>query len=208
MPSDASLAARRGLVSLAHRYHGAGWLLGTSGNLSARLPGPDGDFRVVVTASGKDKGALTVDDFVEIDARGAIVEAAPGERASAEASIHLAVYRTHPDVHVVLHVHTVSSTLARPDGPLPGALTFRDVEMIKGWGLWAEGAEAGLPVFANHAHVPTIASEIEAFYAAGPAEVPALLIAGHGITAWGATLFDANRHVEVTEFLCQLARAR
>lgn len=210
--SDATRPQRDQLAALAARYHRAGWLMGTSGNLSAKV----GD-RLVITASGKDKAALGPDDFVEIDAtQGDLLGAGPGARPSAETSIHLALYAARPAAQVVLHVHTIASTLAAPDAaaapsdaPAIGHLTFRGVEMIKGWDLWAPDAVAHLPVFANHAHVPAIADDIRAFYAAHPdANVPALLIAAHGLTAWGADFHAANRHVEITEFLCQLARAR
>jgi methylthioribulose-1-phosphate dehydratase len=67
---------------------------------------------------------------------------------------------------------------------------------------------AQLPIFANWAEVTRIAGDIEAYYSARQDQrVPALLIASHGITAWGADAFTANRHLEVTEFLCQLALA-
>ena len=205
--SEASRSAREALTTLGRRYHQHGWLFGTSGNLSARVPGPQGP-RVVVTASGKDKGALTPDDFVEVALDGTVLAAPIGERPSAETSIHLAVYQRLPEVHASLHVHTVASTLLEGTGATsPPTLTFSDVEMIKGWGLWETGASAQLPIFHNHADVPTIAMEIDAWLSRSPA-VPALVIKGHGITAWGGTIFEAHRHLEVTEFLCQLAGER
>ena len=45
-------------------------------------------------------------------------------------------------------------------------------------------------------------------FLATPRSVPALVIAGHGITAWGDDLAAAHRHVEITEFLCRLELAR
>lgn len=206
--SPETLPLRRALAGLGARYHRQGWLFGTSGNLSARL----GD-RVVLSASGRDKGALGDDDFVEVSLDGRLLGSSGG-KPSAETSIHLALYETRPEAGVVLHVHTVASTLARPDtAPLGEAdvprLRFSGLELIKGWGLWDEHAVADLPVFPNHASVPRIASEIAAFYRHHPHEpVPALLIAAHGITAWGVDPFGANRHLEVTEFLCQVAHAR
>ncbi|MEZ4268407.1 MAG: class II aldolase/adducin family protein, partial [Myxococcota bacterium] len=116
-------------------------------------------------------------------------------------------YRRLPRVAAVHHVHTVASTLARPlDGAVPGALRFRDLEMIKGWGLWEPGVEACLPVLANHPHVPDIARDLSEWLSE-PRAVPAMLIAGHGLTAWGDTLDETLRHVEITEFMCRLARA-
>lgn len=201
--SEQSAAARRALVELGRRYHRYGWLYGTSGNLSTRV-GPN---RVVITASGRDKGALSEDDFVEIDLEGELLAAPEGARPSAETSIHLALYDALPAVSAVLHVHTVATTLARPAGPLPAELTFSGLEMIKGWGLWEPDAVARLPVFANHAHVPDIADEMRRWYQSRR-EVPAALIAGHGLTAWGESLAAAHRHVEITEFLCQVLAAR
>ena len=79
-----------------------GWAMGTSGNLSARLDGPE----FVITASGRHKGRLTVDDFV--------VPGRPGERnkPSAETAIHEAIYRRLPETRAILHAHTVASTAA------------------------------------------------------------------------------------------------
>lgn len=226
--SDATRGARAQLVALGARYHRAGWLFGTSGNLSARVATAAGE-RIVVTASGRDKGHLGLEDFVELDPGGAVLAAGDGRlradpvaqpdaarcRPSAETSIHLALYRTRPAANVVLHVHTVASTLASPDFDAPLAtlqipqLTFSGLELIKGWDLWEEGAVAHLPVFPNWPEVPRIAADVEAFYRAHPdTRVPALLIAAHGITAWGADASCANRHLEVTEFLCQVALAR
>lgn len=204
--SEETLVMRRALAELGARYHRQGWLFGTSGNLSAKV----GE-RIVVSASGRDKGRLGDEDFVEVTLEGELVGSAGG-KPSAETSIHLAVYQTRPDARVALHVHTVASTLAvadvTPAGEVP-RLRFTDLELIKGWGLWDEGAVADLPLFPNHGAVPRIGSDIAEFYRAHPNEVvPSLLIAGHGITAWGADAFSANRHLEVTEFLCQVALAR
>ncbi|MGM0577571.1 MAG: methylthioribulose 1-phosphate dehydratase [Myxococcota bacterium] len=206
--APATLPVRRRLAALARRYHAAGWMLGTSGNLSARVRGDDRP-TVVVTASGRDKGALGDDDFVRVAPSGALVAAGEGQRPSAETSIHLAVYRRLPETAAVLHVHTPASTVVGADCEVEGrpALQFRDLEMIKGWDLWEADAEATLPVFPNHPDVTRIADDLEAWLSR-PREVPAMLIAGHGITAWGDTLDTAHRHLEVTEFLCRVARER
>lgn len=215
--------AREQLVELGARYHRAGWLFGTSGNLSQRVLGPDLD-RVVVTASGRDKGHLGLEDFVELDLDGNLLAAGHDVaadiirpttgarcRPSAEATIHLAVYRTWPEARCALHVHTIASTLTTPDGAFADATprrTFTGLELIKGWDLWDEHAVAHLPIFPNWPSVPDIARDIETFYRAyATRDVPALLITSHGITAWGKDAFSANRHLEVTEFLCQAARA-
>jgi len=209
--SDASLAARRDLARLGRRYFNLGWLFGTVGNLSARVPGSSD--RVVITASGKHKGDLEERDFVEVSLDGTLLAAGhPGGRASAETSIHLAVYRTHPNATFGLHVHTIASTLlVAHRGGQPPTVAFEGLEMLKAWDLWDESVVAELPLFANHADVADIGREVEAYYRALPPTtpaVPALIVRGHGITAWGTDAFTANRHLEATEFLCQIERAR
>lgn len=197
---DASRLVRSDLARTALRFYQNGWLFGTAGNLSARMPG-DGDDRVVITASGRDKGELGDQDFVEVSLDGRLLQATQDRLPSAETDIHLALYRALDDVGAILHVHTPASTVLRR--PQCAEFVFKDLEMLKGWGLHGESVSARLPVFKNHANVATIAAETEAHFAR-PREVPALLIEGHGITAWGATIQDARRHLEVTEFLCRL----
>jgi len=182
-----------------------GWLFGTSGNLSGRFAAADGVDRVVITASGRDKGRLGPEDFVEIPLSGPVTPS--GDRKpSAETSIHLAVYAADPSARAVLHVHTVASTLLRPECGAPGEIDFQGREMVKGWGRWEPGAHAALPFFPNHPEVPRISEEISDWLSE-PNRVPALVIEDHGITAWGEDLRAAHRHLEVTEFLCRLALA-
>ena len=210
--SAQSESTRHALAEAANRYHGEGWMLGTSGNLSARIPGGSG---IVITASGCDKGRLTPADFVEVTEAGELVGAGEGRRASAETSIHTAVYRTTPSAQAVLHVHTVATTLVASanepkDDNAVEILRFKGLEMLKGWGFWDEGVEASLPTFRNHAHVPDIAAQL-AHWLSTPLtntsiKAPAMLIASHGVTAWGASLEEAHRHLEVTEFLCRLTQ--
>lgn len=196
-----SAALRKELAALAARYHAAGWMLGTSGNLSARVTHD----RLVVTASGCDKGRLTEEDFVEVGLDDVVLAAGPGRRPSAETSIHIAVYRRCPEVQAVLHVHTPDSSLLAKGPESPSYYDFTGFEMVKGWGLWEPDSRAHLALFDNHPDVPQIAADVERWLDPTRA-VPALVIERHGITAWGVDLVAAHRHLEVTEFLCRVAR--
>src|SRR5690349_3840760 len=94
------------LAEIAHGFYLRGWNLGTSGNFSAVLN--NNPLRLAITASGLDKGALTVDSFLQID-KSARILAGKG-RPSAETSLHLSIVQMR-EAGAVLHTHSVWSAI-------------------------------------------------------------------------------------------------
>ena len=95
------------LVTAGRRAVAAGLVVGSGGNLSARLPGGD---TAVVTATGGWLDELTAADFALVRiADGAVVGGNP--RPSVETPLHLACYRRRPDVTAVVHLHPQMSVL-------------------------------------------------------------------------------------------------
>src|SRR6185503_18100876 len=84
--------AIRGVIALAHHAGTRGWIPATSGNFSVRIDGT----HAAVTASGSDKTKLTGDGVIVAEIAGA-----PHPRASAEAPLHLALYRVSPEIGAV-----------------------------------------------------------------------------------------------------------
>jgi methylthioribose-1-phosphate isomerase len=197
----------RELITLSGALYHRGWLDGTSGNLSVR-PRETPEL-VRITASGRDKGALSTRDIVALDfASGRPHD--PAARPSAETAIHLALYRTHPDCGAVVHAHmpcaTALSALIAERGE--GSLLFEDYELIKGFGL-TRVDRMQVPVFANHRDVSRIGQEVESYYRQSTSdEPPVLLIAHHGATAWGPDLATARNRLECLEGLCRLYTLR
>ncbi|MBM9547593.1 methylthioribulose 1-phosphate dehydratase [Leptospira sp. 201903074] len=196
------------LTKLSHTYYERQWMYATAGNLSART----GE-QFWITASGKHKGELTDKDFVCVSvADGSLVSAREGLKPSAETSIHQVVYSQIPDAGAALHVHTLDSNLLEfgvgkeegfRDFPLP------PIEIIKAFGIWDEKPNLKFPVFYNHTHVPSIASEIKRYIETkGSPQVPFLLIEGHGPTVWGKSVAEANKHLEAVHFLMQVMARR
>ncbi len=188
---------RTDLIAAAKHFYARGWMVGTAGNLSARLP--DGSFWI--TASGRAKGQLTQADFIRMNLDGGIVEQpAPDSRPSAETSIHLAVYNCFPDAKACYHVHSIEANLvsrlvAGDAVPLPA------IEMLKGLGVWEENPQVAIPLFPNYLEVPKIAKEICQFFANSSPSVPALLIRDHGITVWADSTAAAYNYVEIVEYI-------
>lgn len=196
------LAAIDTMIRDARCFYEHGWLLGTSGNLSVRLSPTS----FVITASGRDKGRLGPDDFLARDltdlAAPAPAPADPNLKPSAEECIHQAIYARLPAAGAVYHVHEpYAAFCSERDGDL-GATLMASAEMIKGLGIWEPGARVRVPIFKNHAHVPDIAREVDA-HLRDPANhrIPGVNIRNHGYYAWGATPFEAKRHVETFAYL-------
>lgn len=96
---DASHVAAE-VVELGRRAVMAGLVLGSGGNVSARL----GPREVLVTPSGYALDRLGPDDLVTLGADGE-VRAGAGRRPSSEAAMHLAAHRARPDLGVAIHLH-------------------------------------------------------------------------------------------------------
>lgn len=191
------------LILAAKGFYDKQWLLGTSGNLSIRVVTDEEDteaLRFLITASGRDKGMLSAEDFVVVGEDGLVVAPREGQ-ASAETLLHEGVYQAFPHVGAVYHVHTVAAALLSKYGAGPdGCICFEDLEMLKGLGFSTHKTVVALPVFDNSQDIAALSREVISRL---DPEVPGFLIKGHGLYAWGETPFEAKRHVEIWEYLFQ-----
>jgi methylthioribulose-1-phosphate dehydratase len=190
-------SARAALIEAGREFARRGWLEATSGNLSCRLDAN----RMTVTASGCSKGALTEDDFVAV-----ALDAPLPAGVSAEAPLHVQLYRRDPEIGAVLHVHSPVATLISMDRATAGAVIIEGFEMLKALdGITTHETSLAVPVFANDQDVPALARRVDERLGREPGHV-GYLIAGHGLYAWGKTVADARRHVEAFDFLLSCVR--
>jgi len=95
------------LAVVGRKAVAAGLVIGSGGNLSARLPGSD---ECVVTCSGSWLDELTPEQFSVVGiADGQVRSGHPVP--SSEVLLHLATYRVRPDVNAVVHLHPQTSVL-------------------------------------------------------------------------------------------------
>jgi methylthioribulose-1-phosphate dehydratase len=181
------------LARASRRLYSLGWMRGTSGNVSVL----DGS-TMLVTASGMDKSMAEADDVVIIDARG---EALPGQarRASAEAPVHAAII-TEAGAKAAVHVHSLAAVEAA--ARWPGGVPLIDVEQLKGIGRGAHGDAVVVPVVANSQDMADLSTRI---LAARDPGVPGVIVAEHGLYAWGATLGEAIDRTESFDWLFEHA---
>ncbi|MEH2208678.1 MAG: methylthioribulose 1-phosphate dehydratase [Nostoc sp.] len=184
------------LIATARYFYQKGWMLGTAGNLSARLT--DGSFWI--TASGKSKGELLLNDFVLIAPDGKIEGSATQVIPSAETAIHQLIYHLFPESLACYHIHSIESNLVSRlvEGD---SLPLPPLEMLKGLGVWQENPCCVMPIFANHLQVAQIAGDIEQRFAVTPPQISALLIRDHGLTVWGCSLEAARNYIELLDYI-------
>lgn len=188
---------RQILIAAAGHFYQRGWMVGTAGNLSACLP--DGSFWI--TASGRNKGQLCIDDFIRIAPDGTVLEQpSPDVRPSAETSIHQVIYSLFPKAQACYHVHSIEANLVS-HFTTGDCLSLPPLEMLKGFGVWEENPKVVMPIFTNHLEVPRIASDIYERFKAVPPLIDALLIRNHGVTVWASSPEAAFHYLEIAEYI-------
>jgi methylthioribulose-1-phosphate dehydratase len=191
------------LADAGRSFYGRGWVLGTSGNFSAVLQ--RNPIRLLITASGLDKGALNPQQFLEIDSACKVLRG--DGKPSAEALLHVAVAQLRK-AGAILHTHSVWSTLLSELHGARGGLAISGYEMLKGLeGIKTHEHHEWLPIVENSQDMPALAASVEAVLRNHP-DAHGFLIRAHGLYTWGEDVAQARRHVEILEFLLEVLGRR
>lgn len=189
----------RQLAELGRNFYARGWALGTSGNFSAVVSREP--LRLAITATGVDKGALTADQIVEIDARGKALTGSGWP--SVEAKLHLTVARVR-GAGAVLHTHSVWSTLVSEAYAPQRGVSIEGYEMLKGLeGVDTHQHREWLPIIENSQDWAALARTVEETLQQHPG-AHGFLLRRHGLYTWGQNLAEAKRHIEIWEFLLEV----
>ncbi len=174
-------------------------MLGTSGNFSAVVS--RNPLRLAITASSLPKGSLRASDILQCDERGRVVGKA-GKKPSAETLLHVEIARRR-GAGAVLHTHSVWSTMlsdAWASG-IDATVAIEGYEMLKGLaGVTSHEHRELVPIVDNDQDMKRLAARVGETLERYPA-AHAFLLRRHGLYTWGDTLADAERHVEILEFL-------
>ena len=193
------------LVLTANNLHARGWLLGTSGNLSA-VVAPD-PLQLAITRSGVDKGELTSADILLIDEHSRPVVAESG-KPSDESSLHVAVVKMR-GAGAVVHTHSVWSTTLSDLHYSERGFAIEGFEMLKGLsGIKTHLHREWIPIIDNSQDMHALAQTVTKTLEATP-ETHGIVLHRHGLYTWGRDLKEAKRHAEILEFLFEaLGRSR
>jgi methylthioribulose-1-phosphate dehydratase len=187
------------LKEVGQQFYNRQWVMGTSGNFSAVVT--QDPLRLVITASGADKGALADEHFMLVDERGRVINGAG--RPSAETEVHLTVVRARR-AQAVLHTHSVWSTIISEAYAKDGGICIENYEMLKGLsGVQTHGHREWLPIIENSQRWSDVTPQIEEMLRGRP-DFHGFLILRHGLYTWGESIAEAKRHVEILEFLLEV----
>ena len=198
-PQALSIEARTTeLIAAGALFHQRGWVPATGGNFSARLSVE----KMLITASGWHKGELKPEAFLVAGMDGRPDDAT--HKASYETLLHCQVYRFDARVGAVLHTHSIANTVLsrRRD-----SIRLSGYELLKLLpGIQTHDATVEVPVFENDQDIPRLAAKVDDAMKRRSGSIPAYLIAGHGLYAWGESVAQARHRVEALEFMfeCEL----
>ncbi|NUM33876.1 MAG: class II aldolase/adducin family protein [Candidatus Brocadiae bacterium] len=177
---------REEICNIGHRLYSQNYIVGTDGNMSARLPGNV----LLFTPSGVCKGNMTPEQILKTDMEGNKI--AGQGKPSSEIQMHLMVYKHRPDVRAVVHAHP----------PFAVSLT-----------IVGESLEKVLipEVIVHLGSIPTAPYQTPGSLALAQSLCPFLeksdtiLLARHGIVAFAETLTQAYYKLECAEYAAKIA---
>ena len=177
---------RRDILAAAGMLLAKGLVAGTWGNISMRLANNE---LVAVTPSGRSYDTLRPEDIVIVDYSGQVREGR--WKPSSELPLHLAIYDTRPDIHAIVHTHSVyASACAVARKAIPPII--EDLIQLNGGAV--DVAEYALPGTATLAEAAVMAL----------ADKQVVLLANHGDVCCGHTLSEAMTASELVEKAAQI----
>jgi ribulose-5-phosphate 4-epimerase/fuculose-1-phosphate aldolase len=176
--------ARDAIVRYAELLWERRLVAGNSGNVSVRLD----DGTLLVTPTGRSLRDLAPDELVRTSATG---EALASGKPTSELPLHVAAYRTRPDVRCVIHTHPTYCVAWSKTGTLFALDTVGAIESL-GPIAWTRYAKSGTAELAD------------VCAAAFAAEADTIVMERHGLSSAAADLETAFLRTDLAEQTAQI----
>lgn len=174
---------RREMVEVGRLLENKGLIVAAEGNMSVRL----GGHSFLVTPAGHNKGALKVQDMVEVDRQGRSTRG----RATSEWPLHREIYILRPGIGAICHAHPPWATAFATAGrDLDGTLLTETAALLPRVPV----APRALP------GTDEVPASIRPFIR----EHDAVMLANHGVVSVGSTLREAYEKLQTVERLAQV----
>lgn len=166
------LSERQRVVEAFKFMEERGLNYGYSGNISVKVS--DGEY--LISASGLRKARMKPENVLLVDERGNVIE---GEGSpSVELPLHVAVYRSRPDVRVVVHAHPLYATVL--------AVLRLNLEPVVEEMVFYTGGDVRVAEYATFGTGELARNVVEAL-----GDRSAVLLANHGVLTCGSSLDEA-----------------
>ena len=186
--SSEDFQQRHDLVEFGRMLHTQGFVAATDGNLSVRLDAR----RVMVTPTGFSKGMLLPEDMVIVDFEGRKLSGI--QSPSTEIAMHLTIYKMRPDMRAVVHAHPCTATAFACAGIALDQPMCAEIVIALGAVPLAPYATTGSA---------ELSESLKPFIA----DHEAILMANHGVVAYGGDLQQAYLRMEAVEHYAKIALA-
>src|SRR5262245_14813959 len=172
------------LVSAANGFHRRGWLMGTSGNLSAVVQ--EQPLQLAMTPSGVDKGSMGAEQILMIDDHNRLISN-HNAKPSDEAPLHLRIVQDR-GASGAFHTHSVWSTRLSDIYGDERGLAIEGYEMLKGLaGVKTHHHREWLPILETSQDMPALADTVGGLLKEH-ADAHGFLLRRHGLYTWGDNL--------------------
>jgi len=176
--------ARKTVLEAALKMAEKGLVVGTSGNISLRLPSDGKNQLIAITPTSRHYDTLKIEDIPIIDFEGRKV--AGDLPPSIETPLHMGIYQARKDVNAVIHTHSVFASAAAVAGiDIPPILEDQAAFL---------GGEIKLAGYALSGTPEQLTNVLAAL-----GERNAVLLANHGAVGMGRTMRDAFTACELIE---------
>jgi L-fuculose-phosphate aldolase len=182
--SPAINEAKEMICEIGRRLWQRAYVDGNGGNISVRVASD----LVLCTPTLTSKGFMKPSDLCLVDMQGQ--QKAGEKKRTSEALMHLEIYKAQPLSQACVHAHPPTATGFAVAGMSPPSCLLPEVELICGEVPLAPYQTPGSP-------------EIGQAVAALMVEHNTVLMANHGMVAWGTTAEEAYFRVEILESYCQ-----
>ncbi len=178
------------IIYYVNRLYNKQLISSSGGNISVRAD----DNLMLITPSGLDKGNLTETDICLADFDGNLMlseNQSDNLKLSMESQIHIAVYKARPDVRAIIHSHPIFAS------------AYSSTQEIINTHLTGEiYAVVGEPFYVEYARMGSV--QLAELVGKSSADANVLILANHGVIAYGKDLFEAYNRTEIIEYAAHL----
>jgi L-fuculose-phosphate aldolase len=101
------LELKKEICEIGKRLYAKGLLSSTDGSISIKLR----DNEYLCTATGTNKGFMTMESICKVDGEGNVIKANTGVRVSSAVTTHLLIHKERPEMHAVIHAYPINATV-------------------------------------------------------------------------------------------------